>query len=170
MTVGDPVRLRSLPAGAPSGSHLVGLPVRGLLVVLLTGAVLLAGLASTPWGRRQLELSFTHVPERYVELSFTDPAGQRRCAPAPTVTVDFSVVSHLGREGRLPYAVTVTSGGAAREVARGVVTVADGAGAHVTQTFDRPDAAPWTARVVLDMTGAGLTPPEPISVTCGRTP
>jgi hypothetical protein len=148
----------STTSGAPGG---FAVPVGRVLAGLALAALVPALLGSTGWGRRQLALSFTRLPDRSVELFFTDPHAGRACTPG-RITADFTLINHDGSRRSLGYTVALSAPGVPTATSHGTVTLSAGGRQRLRVDLSPRPVGRYSVHVVLDDLR------QQINLTCGR--
>jgi hypothetical protein len=154
---------RGSPAAEPPGAAVEGFRVtrRFLAGSVALGVGAAALLGGTSWGKEQLALSFTRIPDSSVELFFTDP--QHPCGSGRR-DLEFTTVNHYRTARSFEYSVRVTSGGPGGPVhtSRGRVRLEHEAGRPTRVGLPASTGRQYVVEVSL----TGL--PQRIVLTCGR--
>lgn len=122
-----------------------------------------AALGGTAWGKEQLALSFSRVPEQSVELFFSEPRGKYGCRTGNRRYIGFTLINHYRAARSFDYVARVTPAASpgSMTASRGTVRLGRGA-AGPTRVGIPPGAGP---RYSVEVTLAGL--PQRLALTCG---
>jgi len=116
----------------------------GLALTLVASIV---ATAMTPWGRRQISLSFTYAPSPRVELSFAsaDPVSQQLVKGGTELVVRFAIQTSDSPTRRYPYRLTVASNRTPPLVRQGVVVTSAHGVTYASRSVVIPTRSHWTS-------------------------
>ncbi len=113
----------------------------------LTIVASIVATAMTPWGRRQISLSFTYAPSPRVDLSFAsaDPVSQQLVKGGTELVVRFAIQTSDSPTRRYPYRLTVASNRTPPLVRQGVVVTSAHGVTYASRSVVIPTRSHWTS-------------------------